>query len=115
MAGSDEQEALFTLRREREMTTTHAVLWSVILSTTVADILLTMVGLRLGLQEGNIVVHTMLSHFSLAGLWLVKFLAMCWLVAGWALLSGRNAAIFLGLFGLVTLVVVVYNATLVFG
>jgi hypothetical protein len=113
MAGSE--EPLFTLRRNREMTTTHAVLWAVILSTTVADILLTMIGLRLGLQEGNVVVHTMLSQFGLAGLWVVKFLAMCWLVAGWALLSDRNAAIFLGLFGLVTLLVVVYNATLVLG
>lgn len=115
MAGSDENEALFTVRWQREMTATHAVLWAVILSTTVADILLTMIGLRLGLQEGNVVVRTMLSHFGLAGLWLVKFLAMCWLVAGWALLSDRNGAIFLALFGLVTLLVVLYNATLVLG
>jgi len=50
-----------------------------------------------------------------AGLWLVKFGAMCWLVAGWALLSDRNASIFLGLFAAVTTVVAADNAVLVVG
>lgn len=95
------------------MSSTHASLWTLILVTTVADILLTMVGLRLGLQEGNVVVHAMMAQFGLTGLWLVKFLAMCWLVVGWVMLSERNATIFLGLFAAVTLVTVVNNAVLV--
>jgi len=97
------------------MTRTHAVLWTLILVSTSADIVLTMAGLELGLQEGNVLVHFMVSRFGLAGLWLVKFLAMCWLVAGWTLLSDRNAEIFLGLFATVTVAVVVNNAVLVLG
>ena len=111
---AESDDALLTLRRERRMTRTHAVLWAVILLTTVADILLTMVGLAAGLDEGNVVVATMLAELGLAGLWLVKFAAMVWLVAGWLLLSDRNAAIFLGLFAAVTGAVVVSNALLVF-
>ena len=56
-----------------------------------------------------------MAAFGPAGLWLVKFAAMCWLVAGWALLSDRNAAVFLGLFAAVTLTVTAHNAVLVLG
>jgi len=97
------------------MTRTHAALWALILATTVADVLLTMVGLDRGLREGNVVLRAMLAEFGLAGLWLVKFAAMVWLVAGWALLSDRDAAVFLALFATVTGAVVVSNAVLVFG
>ena len=91
------------------MTRTHAVLWSVILIATVADVLLTTTGLANGLREGNAVVATSLSSFGLAGLLVVKFAAMLWLVAGWTLLSDRNAAMFLALFAAVTVGVVGYN------
>ena len=99
-----------TLWREHDLSHTHAVLWTVILVATVGDILLTMTGLTVGLQEGNVVVSTMLAEFGLAGLWLVKFGAMLWLVAGWRLLSEHNATVFLALFAVVTLAVVAYNA-----
>ncbi len=108
-------EPLFTVRRARRMTRVHATLWTVILATTVADVLLTMVGTAAGLQEGNVLVRASMAAFGPAGLWLVKFAAMCWLVAGWALLSDRNAAVFLGLFAAVTLAVTVHNTALVFG
>jgi hypothetical protein len=55
----------------------------------------------------------MLSAFGPAGLWLVNFAAMCWLVTGWALLSDRNATVFLGLFAAVTTAVSVHNALVV--
>ncbi|MFC7133345.1 MULTISPECIES: DUF5658 family protein [Salinibaculum] len=110
-----EREPLFTPRRARRMTRTHAVLWSVILAATAADIVLTVTGLANGLREGNVVLHALVSEFGLAGLWGLKFAAMVWLVAGWALLSDRNAAIFLALFALVTVAVVVNNAVLVAG
>jgi hypothetical protein len=113
--GDTGAESLFTLRRERRMTHTHAVLWTVVLAATSADIVLTMAGLERGLREGNVVVHTLVGEFGLAGLWLVKFAAMVWLVGGWALLSDRNAAIFLALFAVVTVAVVLNNAVLVFG
>jgi hypothetical protein len=99
-----------TLWREHDLSHTHAVLWTVILVATVGDILLTMTGLTVGLQEGNAVVSAMLAEFGLAGLWVVKFGAMLWLVAGWRLLSERNATVFLALFAVVTLAVVAYNS-----
>lgn len=102
-------EPLFTLRRERRMTRTHAVLWTVIVAATSADVVLTLVGLERGFREGNLVVAASLSSLGLAGLWLVKFAAMVWLVAGWALLSDRNATIFLALFAVVTAAVVGHN------
>jgi hypothetical protein len=111
----EDAKPLFTLRRQRRLTRAHAALWALILAATTADIVLTLVGLERGLREGNAVLALMLSQFGLAGLWLVKFSAMCWLVAGWALLSDRNAAIFLALFALVTVAVVVNNAVLVLG
>lgn len=110
-----EDNGLFTLRRKRRLTRTHAVLWGLILTTTVADILLTMAGLAAGFSEGNVVVAGMLDRFGLAGLFLVKFAAMVWLVGGWALLDDRNAAVFLALFAAVTSGVVGYNAVLLFG
>lgn len=113
LPGTDTGRRLLArLPRERRMTRTHAVLWAAILASTVVDILLTMAGLELGLQEGNPVVRAMVSRFGLAGLWVVKYLAMLWLVAGWALLTDRNASIFLGLFASVTLAVTAHNAVL---
>jgi len=54
--GDSGERPLFTLRRERRMTRTHAVLWGTILITTAADILFTVVGLANGLREGDAVV-----------------------------------------------------------
>lgn len=114
-SNTEKQESLFSLRREREMTQTHAVLWTVILVATVVDILLTLTGMRVGFQEGNVVVRAMLGAFGPAGLWVVKFAAMCWLVAGWVLLSNRKASVFLALFAIVTVVVTAHNALLFLG
>jgi len=108
-------DRLLTLRRKRRLTRTHAVLWAVILATTAGDILLTMAGLAAGFSEGNAVVAAMLDRFGLAGLFLVKFAAMAWLVGGWALLDDRNASIFLALFAAVTSGGVGYNTLLLFG
>lgn len=91
------------------MTEEHVVLWTVIVVATVADIVLTLTGLAAGAREGNVVVRVLMAELGLAGLWLVKFLAMLWLVAGWWLLSEWKATIFLALFGIVTLLVVANN------
>lgn len=106
---------LQSLRSGREMTRTHAVLWTVVLVATSADVVLTIAGTARGLEEGNVLVRVMVAEFGVAGLWLVKFGAMVWLVAGWALLSDRNATVFLALFAVVTVGVVVHNAVVVLG
>lgn len=97
------------------MTKTHAVLWTVVLVATVLDVLTTMAGLARGLEEGNPVVAAAVDALGLPGLWLVKFAAMVWLVGGWALLSDRNAAVFLGLFAVVTIATVVANVLTLLG
>jgi len=97
------------------MTRTHAVLWTVVLVATVLDILTTMVGLERGLREGNVVVRAAVEALGVPGLWLVKFGAMVWLVGGWALLSDRNAAIFLALFAVVTVATVAANVVTLLG
>ena len=112
MSSADEGSG-FSLPRQRRMTETHAVLWTVVVVATVGDVLLTMAGTGLGLREGNAVVRMMVAAFGPAGLWVVKFLAMCWLVAGWTLLSDRDASIFLALFAVVTVSVTGYNAVLI--
>jgi len=71
------------------------------------------VGVSSGLGEGNPVVGILMGAFGPAGLWVVKFLAMVWLVAGWAYLSDRNASIFLALFAIVTILVTAHNALLI--
>lgn len=94
------------------MTQTHAVLWTTIVIATVIDILLTLTGVASGFGEGNPVVRTLMAAFGPFGLWIVKFLAMVWLVCGWALLSDRDASIFLALFAIVTIVVTAHNTML---
>ncbi|MEF8851253.1 MAG: DUF5658 family protein [Haloarculaceae archaeon] len=61
-----------------------------------ADVVMTRTGLSQGLAEGNPVVGSMIGTFGPAGLWVVKFGAMCWLVAGWAYLDDWKATVFLG-------------------
>ncbi|WP_424003225.1 DUF5658 family protein [Haloarcula salina] len=96
-----------------DMSEADVVLWTAVLVATVGDILLTLTGLTAGLQEGNVVVRTMLAEFGVAGFWLVKFVAMLWLVAGWRVLDERKATAFLALFAVVTLAVVAHNSLVI--
>lgn len=96
-----------------DLSETDFVLWTAVLVATVGDILLTLTGLTAGLQEGNVVVRTMLAEFGVAGLWLVKFGAMLWLVAGWRALDEWKATLFLALFAVVTLAVVAHNSLVI--
>lgn len=108
---STPEESLFA----RHMTETHAVLWTAVVVATVADVVMTLTGMSSGLQEGNPVVRAMVGAFGPAGLWVVKFGAMCWLVAGWAYLENWKATVFLALFAVVTLAVVLNNAVVILG
>lgn len=109
------QSSLFSWRREVAVTPTHAALWTVIVAATVLDSYLTLFGLGAGLEEGNALVSTAIAAFGPAGLWGIKLAAMAWLVAGWTLLSNRDAAVFLALFAAVTVLVAASNAVLVLG
>jgi hypothetical protein len=85
------------------------LLWALVLGTTAVDTVSTLVGLSLGLTEGNPVVVTMVEAFGPAGLLFVKIPALLTVGMGWLALSKRNGAIALGLFGTVTSLVVANN------
>lgn len=104
------RERLELACRDAGMSENDVVLWTVVLVATGGDVLLTLAGLAAGLQEGNVVVRTALAALGLPGFWLVKFLALCWLVVGWTLLPDRQGSAFLAIFALVTLAVVLNNA-----
>jgi len=111
--GAGASRLVSAARTQQRMSETHAVLWTVVIVATVADVVLTLTGLSIGLGEGNPVVRLLLSGFGPAGLWLVKFLAMLWLVAGWVLLPERVGTAFLAVFALVTVAVTAHNAVLI--
>lgn len=97
------------------MSETDAVLWTVVLVASIADVVTTISGLALGLGEGNVVVRSMIESLGLAGFWIVKFVALVVLVVSWSALPERTATAFLAVFSLVTLSVVLHNAVTLLG
>lgn len=93
----------------QRLTSVHALLWGVVLGATAIDTVSTLVGLHVGLAEGNPVVAGLLGSFGPAGLLLVKVPALLTVGTAWLALSRRNGAIALGLFGTVTSIVVANN------
>lgn len=73
------------------------VLWALVLGFALADTLLTVVGLELGLSEANPVARSMLSMFGVAGLVLLKGVSLGLLAAIVRTIPGRfEAAALLG-------------------
>ncbi|MFB6299684.1 MAG: DUF5658 family protein [Halobacteriales archaeon] len=95
---------------ERPLTENHAVLWTVVIVSTVFDILTTMVGLNLGFHEGNAVARAFIQTYGTPGIGLLKFVALVGMVIGWGTLSDRRATALLAGFAVASLVVVVLNA-----
>ncbi|MDY6818431.1 MAG: DUF5658 family protein [Halobacteriales archaeon] len=95
---------------ERPLTENHAVLWTVVIVSSVFDILTTMVGLNLGFREGNAVARAFIQTYGTPGIGLLKFVALVGVVIGWGLLSERRATALLAGFAVVSLIVVVLNA-----
>jgi hypothetical protein len=93
----------------RRLTRVHALLWGLVFGATAVDTVSTLVGLHVGLTEGNPVVVALLEAFGPAGLLVVKLPALLTVGTAWLALSRRNAAIALGLFGAVTSLVVANN------
>lgn len=92
--------------RERQ---TELLLWVLAIGVSVADSVLTLVGLQLSLREGNPAMVAALSMFGAPGIVLVKGLALLWVALVWVALSDRNANIALALFVFVTGAVVFNN------
>jgi hypothetical protein len=109
-SATDEEEMSTFWRFERNLTESHAVLWSVIIVASVFDILTTITGLSNGLEEGNAVARAFMATYGTPGLGLLKFSALLLLLLAWAGLPDRDAELVLTGFALVSLVTVVLNA-----
>jgi hypothetical protein len=95
---------------ERRLSESHAVLWTVVIVSTVFDVVTTLVGLELGLSEGNAVARAFLSTYGPLGIGALKFVALVVLVLTWARISDRQATLALAGFALVSLLTVALNA-----
>jgi hypothetical protein len=107
---TEEDEVSTFWRFERQLTESHAVLWSVIIVASVFDIVTTITGLSHGLEEGNAVARAFLATYGTPGLGMLKFSALLLLLLAWATLPDRDAELVLTGFALVSLVTVVLNA-----
>jgi hypothetical protein len=94
----------------RALPETDAVLWTVVLLAGMFDIVTTMVGLGIGLQEGNAIARAFIATYGMTGIGYLKFSAYVILAAVWFRLPDWQATITLAVFGVISLLVVALNA-----
>ncbi|MFB6094880.1 MAG: DUF5658 family protein [Halodesulfurarchaeum sp.] len=100
---------------ERPIPPTDMVLWSVVVVGSVFDILTTMVGLGVGLREGNLVARAFVETYGVTGIGWLKLGALVGLVVSWFVLPKRPARILLFWFAIVSLVAVAFNVLTLMG
>lgn len=96
-------------RTKRNLTPSHALLWTVVIITSVFDILTTIVGLGHRLEEGNAVARAFIATYGMPGIGLLKFSALVLLVIAWTILLDRHATKVLAAFAIISLVTVTWN------
>lgn len=94
----------------RDLTESHAVLWTVIIVAAVLDVVTTMAGLGIGLEEGNAVARAFIATYGHWGLGGLKFSALVLVTLAWGILPDRRATIVLTGFAVISLLVVALNA-----
>jgi uncharacterized membrane protein len=95
---------------KRQLSENHAVLWTVVILASLFDVVTTMVGLGVGLAEGNAVARAFIDTYGAPGIGLLKFSALVLVVTLWALFDDHRATVVLAVFAVVSLVVVALNA-----
>lgn len=103
-------EVLDNYLEARQLPETDAVLWTVVLLAGMFDIVTTMVGLGIGLQEGNAIARAFIATFGMTGIGYLKFSAYVILAGVWFRLPDWQATITLAVFGVISLLVVALNA-----
>ena len=96
-------------RTYRFLSVTDTLLWTVVIITSVFDILTTMVGLNHRLEEGNVVAEAFIATYGMPGIGLLKFSALVLLAISWAILFDRHATKLLAAFGVISLATVTWN------
>ncbi len=99
-----------TVPVERRLSESHTVLWSVVICSSLFDVVTTMVGIQQGLAEGNAVARAFIQTYGTPGIGLLKFSALVFVVVAWAWFDDRRATAVLTGFAVVSLVVVALNA-----
>ena len=94
---------------ERDLSESHAVLWSAIIVAAVFDVVTTMAGLGVGLAEGNRVARAFIETYGHAGIGLLTLVALVVLVLTWQFLPDRSATYVLSGFALISLLTVALN------
>ena len=95
---------------ERQLSESHTVLWAVVILASLFDVVTTIVGLGIGLSEGNAVARAFIATYGTPGIGLLKFSALVVVVVCWAWLDDRRATAVLSGFAVVSVVVVALNA-----
>jgi uncharacterized membrane protein len=95
---------------ERRLSESHTVLWSVVICSSLFDVVTTMVGIEQGLAEGNAVARAFIQTYGTPGIGLLKFSALVLVVVSWAWFDDRRATAVLAGFAVVSLAVVALNA-----
>ena len=95
---------------EQRLSESHAVLWAVVILASVFDVVTTISGLGLGLEEGNAIAQAFIETYGAPGIGLLKFSALVLLVLLWATLPDRYTTLVLAVFAWVSLLVVTLNA-----
>lgn len=103
------------LPSERQLSESHTVLWTVVILSSLFDIVTTMVGMDQGLGEGNAVARAFIETYGTPGIGLLKFSALLVVVLAWARFDDRRATAVLLAFALVSLGVVALNAVTLAG
>jgi hypothetical protein len=80
------------------------------LVASVVDVLTTLQGLALGIEEGNAVARAFLDTYGRPGIGLLKFVALMFLVGSWAVLPDRSATLVLAGFAVISVLVILLNA-----
>lgn len=101
----------FIWRLYRPLPESHAVLWTVVITASIFDIVTTIVGLANRLEEGNAVARAFIATYGTPGIGLLKFSALVLLVVAWTiLLNDRHATQVLAAFAVISLLTVALNA-----
>lgn len=93
----------------RNLPESHAVLWTVVIVAAIFDIVTTLVGLGVGLDEANAVARAFLMTYGTPGIGGLKFVALVILVIVWAVLPDREGLMALTGFAIISVIIVALN------
>ena len=102
-------EALDDYLADRAILDADLLLWTAVITASVLDVLTTIIGLGIGLTEGNAVARAFIHTYGEPGIGALKLVGLVILVLVWVGLSDRSGTIVLAGFAVVSSTVVLWN------